>query len=228
MSTPTQKIDFTKYPMPRVRHHVSPQVYLPAEQQRITPAWYPPTFNALEWSKVFSNGAPPSVLDIGCGRGGFLLQHALHYPSVNILGVEVRQMLVDWINGVVDGEDLKNVRALWYSVANGLDFLEEHSIDHAVYLFPDPWPKKRHHKRRLFTAQFLDDLLRVLKPDGQLFLASDVPDVFAYQAEVIKEHGKLELRELAPSEWRFDFSTDQQNFCERKGIPYQLMVAERI
>lgn len=220
-------IDFRNYPIPRVRHHVNPQVYLPASQYQGDVRWYPPTIDQADWKTWFHNGLPARVLDIGCGRGGFLLDHALAYPDVNILGLEVRGILVDWTNGVINGERIPNARALWYSVANGLQWIADHSIDYAVYLFPDPWPKRRHHKRRAFVPGFLDELNRVLTPNGRLYLATDRPDVDEYQREVIAEHGIFTVHDLTPEEWPFAFTTDQQRFCHRKNIPYTLAYAAR-
>ncbi len=213
-------IDLTKYPIPRVRHHVSPQVYLPAEQHHIIPPWYPPSIEISDWNSFFSKGAA-QVLDIGCGRGGFLLKHSLDHPEINILGLEVRDILVSWVNGVIGGESIPNARSVWYTVANGLRWVPAGAIEYAFYLFPDPWPKTRHHKRRLFSKGFLDEIDHVLKPGGRLYLATDRPDVDEYQRKVIKKHGLFEIHEVVePEDWPFDFTTDQQQFCDRKSIPY--------
>ena len=219
-------LDLTKYPIPRVRHHVSPQVYLPASQHHTLPAWYPPEIAAADNAAWFASGSA-NVLDIGAGRGGFLLRHALAFPEMNILGLEIRNMLVEWVNGVVDGEGLPNARALWYSVANGLGFIPDDSISYVTYLFADPWPKKRHHKRRAFTPELVSEIVRILAPEGKLFLASDVEGVMEQQQEVIEEQGALTIQPLSTSEWPFPFATDQQRFCDRKNIPYEMMVATR-
>lgn len=221
------KLDLRKYPIPRVRHHVSPQSYLAAASQHIQPSWYPPPIAMGLWTEWFGNGAKADVLDIGCGRGGFLLQYALENPNKNVLGLEVRDTLVQWINGVVVGEKIENAHALWYSVANGLDWIPDSSITMATYLFADPWPKKRHHKRRAFTSQLLDELNRVLETDGILYLATDRDDVRQHQQDVIMEHGIFTLESVQPSSWPFDFLTDQQALCERKNIPYGLYRAFR-
>lgn len=218
------KLDLTKYPIPRVRHHVSPQVYLPVSQNHIIPVWYPPELSEPDFASWFKAGGA-DILDIGSGRGGFLLRHALAFPDKNILGLEVRNMLVEWVNSVIDGEDLPNARSLWYSVANGLQWLPENSITYATYLFADPWPKKRHHKRRAFTMELCSEICRTLKTDGALYLATDREDVDLHQREIIAEYGGLKIRDLASSEWPFPFKTDQQDFCDRKGIPYTMMVA---
>ncbi len=194
---------------------------MPASQQHMIAPWYPPTREESEWGSWFSNGSSANVLDLGCGRGAFLLQHALTYPERNILGIEVRSVLADYINDVARGEGLGNAHAEWYTLANGLDWIEPESIDYAVYLFPDPWPKKRHHKRRAFTIEFLALVQRVLKPGARLWLATDRPDVDAYQREVIDASPLFEIQPLADDEsWPFAFRTDQQMFCDAKGIPY--------
>lgn len=228
MKNPITGIDFRKYPMPRVRHHVSPQLYLPLERQRFRPTWYPPLIEEVSWADWFANGAGPDVVDIGCGRGGFLLDHALAFPEMNILGLEVRQMLVDWISAVVQGEHLGNAHVAWYSAVNGLGFLPSGSVQYATYLFADPWPKKRHHKRRLFSAPFLDELDRILVPGGRLYLATDVPEVAEHQRATLVEHGRFRVVELSETDpWPFPFTTDQERFCQRKQIPYTQFYATR-
>ena len=177
---------------------------MPASQQHMIAPWYPPTREEAEWGWWFSNGLSANVLDLGCGRGAFLLQHALTHPERNILGIEVRSVLADYINDVARGEGLGNAHAEWYTLANGLDWIEPESIDYAVYLFPDPWPKKRHHKRRAFTTEFLALVQRVLKPGARLWLATDRPDVDAYQREVIDASPLFEIQPLADDEsWPF-------------------------
>jgi len=165
-------IDFRKYPIPRVRHHVNPQVYLPATQAQVDLSWYPPTIETPTWKTWFANGLPASVLDIGSGRGGFLIDHALTYPDVNILGLEVRGILVDWTNDVIDGERIGNARAVWYSLANGLAWIADESITYATYLFPDPWPKARHAKRRFVNRAMLPVVARVLRAGAEWRIGS--------------------------------------------------------
>lgn len=221
-------IDLTKYPLPRVRHHVSSQVYLSAETQASRTDWYPPTFENIDWSAWFANGRPPEALDIGCGRGGFLLAHALAYPEVNILGLDVRKNLVEWINTVVKGEGYTNIHAQWYSMVNGLGWLPSTYTPSIYYLFPDPWPKNRHFKRRAFSEAFLNEVVRVLTPGGCLYLATDRKDVDASQRKIIERHGALRIVDITDSNdhlWPFSFATDQQRFCERKGIPYTRYLA---
>lgn len=220
-------IDFTKYPMPRMRHHVNPTLYLPYESHYKRPYWYPPLIEEHTWSDHFANSNPPTVLDIGCGRGGLLLQYALEHPKINILGLELRKQAVEWINTVIKGEAIPNAAAFWYSVVNNVPFIQDHSIDTVFYFFPDPWHKKRHHKRRLFSVEFLNELNRIMKPEACLYLMTDVETVDEYQQESIKEHNIFTFRYCNnDDEWNLP-KTDQEKFSIRKGIPYRRLIVTK-
>lgn len=221
----TTTIDFTKYPKPRSRRHVSPNQYLPKDRIRIDLEYYPPLLPSLVWQEHFANDEPPQYLDIGCGMGRFLLETALAEPAKNILGLEVREYAADWIRGVIQGERpcgvLGNAETLWYSVANGLPFITDASVEKIFYFFPDPWFKKRHHYRRAFTPAFLDECARVLKPEGTFYLMTDVPDVDAYQRETLRQHDVFTFEECRDeAAWGLMQRTDQEDFSLRKNIPY--------
>lgn len=213
-------IDPLRYPQPRSRHHTNPQFYLPLRELHVVPSQYPPAPQSVDWSSVFASAQPPSVLDIGCGWGKFLLDSAELHPSINMLGIELRQQAVEWINAVIEGEHMKNVRAMYYSVANDLPFIESGSISEVYYFFPDPWFKKRHSKRRAFTAEFLTEVHRVLSPGGHLYLMTDVPDVDEYQCAVLAEHGGFAMEQIhLDSDW-LPVRTDHENYCLRRGFAY--------
>jgi tRNA (guanine-N7-)-methyltransferase len=214
------QIDYRKYPLPRLRHHASAYLYIPLAQLRVRPRGYPPVPEQLNWSELFANGAPPTCLDVGCGLGRFLLNYAVLHPQENILGLEVRKKAVEWLDTVIRGEGIGNAAVLWYSVVNGFPFLASDSIEHIFYLFPDPWPKKRHHKRRALTPEVLREFFHVLRPGGQLWLATDVAELDEYHCTLLHEHGGFECEEVHDdSAWGLPLS-DQELFCRQKGIPY--------
>jgi tRNA (guanine-N7-)-methyltransferase len=222
-------IDYKKYPRPRSRHHVSPNQYMPRDRIKIEPMYYPPLYERLVWHEHFVNGSPPQFLDIGCGMGKFLLETALAEPHKNILGLEVREYAVEWIQRVIQGERpngmLGNAEALWYSVANGLGCIETASIEKIFYFFPDPWFKKRHQFKRAFTPLFLDECARVLHPEGALYLMTDVPEVDVVQREMMRQHGAFSFEEYGTdtsndAAWGLSAYTDQEEFSRRKDIPY--------
>ncbi len=214
-------IDFDKYPFPKkIRHHANPQVYLPKRELSRIPRGYPPLYVSLDWSGIFANGRYPDCLDIGCGKGVFMLEYALQRPELNILGIEVRKVIAEWLIGVISSEGLPNAAALWYSVANGLGFIESGSIEKIFYFFPDPWYKRRHHKRRVLGNEFLDEVRRILKPGGEMLIQTDVPDVHQYHLWLLSKRQDFVCRELSMNEdWSYP-PTNKEMFCLEKGIEY--------
>ncbi len=213
-------IDWSKYRQPRIRHHTNPQVYLPRQQLHVVPPSYPPLIERVEWSELFRMARSPDVLDIGCGMGRFLIDYALAHPTENILGIEVRRAAVEWLAGVIRAEGIGNAAVLWYSVANGLPFIESGTVQSVTYFFPDPWFKKRHAKRRALTRTLLDEIHRVLFDGGALYVMTDVPMVDQYHRQLLAEHGGFDIEEVLDDTAWFAQRTDQELFCRSRGIPY--------
>jgi tRNA (guanine-N7-)-methyltransferase len=219
-----EKIDYTKYPVPRIRHHANSVFYFPLKQHKNRNFRYPPLVDKFNWNEVFSDGKPPLMLDVGCGMGKFLIETALHNTGKNILGFELRVNAVEWINRVIDGEKIQNSRALWYSVVNGFPFIESCSVEKIFYLFPDPWVKKRHHKRRAFNIELLDEFYRILKHDGILYIMTDVPEVDKHHRETLDEHKKFVYEYVSDKDWNLEIKTNQEDFCIAKEIPFTRMI----
>lgn len=221
-------IDFTKYPYnTRVRHHVASYFYFPASELKLLPVNYPPLIESLEWAEIFLNGKKPSCLDIGCGKGSFLIEYAQMNPDENILGIELRDPLVDWINGVIKGEGIANCASVWYSVANGLNFIESSSIRKIFYLFPDPWPKRRQQKRRAFNQALLQEFARVMGEDAELYIATDVPEVDQHQKEELEKSGLFDYIIVQDdSGWNLPV-TNKEAFCRRKEIPLHRIICRK-
>ncbi len=222
-------INYQKYPfIAKIRHHVSSNNYLPINELNLLPENYPTPIKEINWNEVFINRKKANILDVGCGKGVFLISYALENPRDNILGIEIRTEAVDWINGVVNGEHIENCKALYYTVANGLPFVEENSIDKVFYLFPDPWPKRRHFRRRVFSINFLDEIYRVLKPDGKLYIATDVDYVNDFHIKTLNSFGKFSLKQnINAEEWNFP-TTNKENFCIKKNIHIFKLICNKL
>lgn len=221
MELPPTIIDYTKYPVPRLRHHANPTLYLPEREHHVRLQHYPPRIQTVDWNTLFANGQAPTYLDVGAGMGKFLMETALHTPTVNILGIELRKTAVEWVQSVISGERIPNAALLWYSVVNGMPFIESNSINTIFYFFPDPWLKKKHYKRRAFSPALLDEFARVLRAQGTLYLMTDVPEVDEYQQDVLREHARFHCRAVeCEDEWPLAVRTDQERFSLKKNIPY--------
>lgn len=127
----------------------------------------------LQPQQIFGN-RHPVTLEIGFGTGESLLAQASQHPQTNFIGVEVHKPGIGRLLMGVEAAGLHNVRVVCEDCVPLLqEALPEDSLDCVQIFFPDPWPKKRHHKRRLVNQDFLMLLKRPLKPGGLLHLATD-------------------------------------------------------
>jgi tRNA (guanine-N7-)-methyltransferase len=141
--------------------------------------------SALEFHRIFSHLAPVEI-DLGCGDGAFLAALARENPAHNFLGIERLLGRVRSVCRKVARLELKNARVLrmesTYAVAN---LLPAGSATAFHLLFPDPWPKRRHHRRRAFTREFLLAIHRALIAGGLFHVATDHADYFRQIERVI-------------------------------------------
>jgi len=130
----------------------------------------------------------PLELEIGSGKGTFLVQHAPLHPNTNFIGLEYARAY--WLHAAdrVRRHHLPNVRMVHAEAAFFLRNYVKPATFQAVHIyFPDPWPKKRHHKRRLIQAPFLRELHGHLTPTGEVRLATDHADYFQWMLDHIAE-----------------------------------------
>lgn len=151
----------------------------------------PAAERVLDWGYFFDPLRPVEV-DVGCGKGRFILARARAFPETQFLGIEREDARVARIDLVARREGLRNLRVLKTDAMVALtDYLPTGVVE-AVYLFfPDPWPKRRHHKRRLFTPVFLDAIHRILKPGGAIHVATDRPDYFRIMRQCLDSDARF-------------------------------------
>lgn len=127
----------------------------------------------LDLAAVFGRKAP-RTLEIGFGNGDNLAALAGRHPERDYLGVEVHDPGVGHLLLRVEREGLANIRVARHDAVEVISYwLPPGAIDETLIFFPDPWHKKRHHKRRLVQAEFLERLARIMPPGGRLHLATD-------------------------------------------------------
>jgi tRNA (guanine-N7-)-methyltransferase len=154
----------------RVREHVNP-----LSQKYQTPV-VPP-----DWAAIYADLTKPLHVDIGCGKGRFLLQMAQQYGDRNFLGLEIREPLVHQANGWRDELRLTNLHYLFCNANNSLrpllSTLPAGGLRWVTIQFPDPWFKRKHQKRRVVQPELLDAVAEFLVAGGSVFLQSDVKKV---------------------------------------------------
>ncbi len=150
----------------------------------------------------------PLEIDIGCGKGRFLLARASSNPEINYLGIDRMLRRIRKVDRKAVRAGLNNVRLLRAEAYYAVSYLiPENSVSSYYIFFPDPWPKKKHHDHRLFNETFTDALHRTLKAGGHIHFSSDHSPYFN---EVYKHIGRdprfREIPAFIPSpEERTDF-----------------------
>ena len=138
-----------------------------------------------QWPEVFGRSAPLGV-EIGFGMGQATLAWATEAPDLNLVGIEIYQPGIGALLAGIERLSLANLRLLEGDAALLLDSkFEAGSLHEARILFPDPWPKKRHHKRRLIQPAFVRLLASRLRHGGRLLLATDSADYAEWMADVL-------------------------------------------
>lgn len=171
--------------LPRLR------VNLPPEGERLDPA-------------ALFDPPPRAVwLEIGFGAGEHLVWQAAHHPDVGILGAEVFQDgIAKLLRKLQQDGPTANVRLYHGDARDLIECLPDAAIEKVFVLFPDPWPKTRHHKRRFVQQAQLDELARVLADGGELRLATDDPGYQRWMAIELTRHPDFEWTARRPADWR--------------------------
>ena len=152
-------------------------------------------FRELRKDEIFpgGDGSRPLEVDLGCGDGGFLLAMAEHFPERDFLGVERLMGRVRKVCRNAAKRELTNLRVLRLESIYTLGYLlPAGGVARVHLLFPDPWPKKKHHKRRLVTQGFCEALERVLVPGGEFLFKTDHLEYFEEAMEALRASGILE------------------------------------
>ena len=161
----------------------------PAQTRALKQFWprygIPEDTTLLDWSTVFGRRAPV-IVEIGFGNGETLAATAAAHPENNYLGIEVHRPGAGSLLRRIETEALDNVRVM---LGDANEILAQRIVDASLtavnLFFPDPWPKKRHHKRRLVQPDFVALVARKLVPKGYFHLATDWPAYAEQMATVL-------------------------------------------
>jgi tRNA (guanine-N7-)-methyltransferase len=141
-------------------------------------------------------------LEIGFGGGEHLAAQAAASPDVGMIGCEPFENGIAQLLARIEAHGLDNIRIHDGDARLILDRLAAGSIARVFLLFPDPWPKRRHHKRRFVSAENLDRLARLVPAGGILRIASDIADYVRWTLYHVHAHGAFEWTAQGPGDWR--------------------------
>ncbi len=184
---------------------------------------------AGKWRQVFAQDGPIH-LEVGMGRGKFILNSALAEPEINFLALEIREEMV--FNTIERMETMeiqpKNLRFLWLNAELLPEIFAPGEVERIYLNFPDPWPKSRHAKRRLTSQTFLERYHKILAPQGLLRFKTDNLPLFQWSLGNFRAAGwNLQDVDLDLPEEKSGVITEYESRYRRKGQPIYFLQASK-
>jgi tRNA (guanine-N7-)-methyltransferase len=174
----------------------------------------------LDLVQLFGRTAPLHV-DLGCGDGSFLSEMARQFPKRNFLGIERLTKRVEKVRR--RAEEIQNVRVMRADTLFAVRYLlPESSVETFYLLFPDPWPKRRHQFRRIFTRDFLDAIAIALEKHGVLRVATDQLDYFHKIERLSRAHLQFQVVPRSPDDAVLPVTKFERKFREQGAPIYRL------
>lgn len=165
----------------------------------------------VRWDRFFEDGGPVEI-EIGCGKGRFIINSAVAYPHINYIGIERALRYFRIMKERVVRRELANVRLLRDDAEYFVErFIPDGAVSAYHVYFPDPWPKKRHRKRRLFNARFLEEIVRTLAAGGTLDFATDYVEYYEEILVLLEASERLDRQEEIPDRVK-ELGRDLTNF----------------
>ncbi|HEX3522344.1 MAG TPA: tRNA (guanosine(46)-N7)-methyltransferase TrmB [Stellaceae bacterium] len=161
-----------------------------------------PASGHLDIAALFGNARPSIWLEIGFGGGEHLAQMAEQHPQIGFIGCEVFENGIVKLLAQIEQRRLDNVWIFPDDARLIMAALPPASVGRVFILFPDPWPKRRQHKRRIVSRATLDTLAEIMTDDAELRMATDDADYLCWILEHITAHPAFEWLARRPGDWR--------------------------
>ena len=146
------------------------------------------TETAGRWAELFGN-TQPLYIEIGMGKGQFIMEMAAQNPDINFVGIERYTSVLYRALQKYDQDPLQNLRFVCMDAAEITEVFAPKEVDRIFLNFSDPWPKDRHAKRRLTSSAFLGRFEQILEPDGMIEFKTDNQDLFTFSLEQAEDAG---------------------------------------
>ena len=180
------------------------------------------------WNKVFQNDNP-IYIEIGMGKGQFIIENAIKYPDINFIGIEKFDSILALALKKIP-EKLTNLKMIRLDALN-IEEVFQDEIDKIYLNFSDPWPKKRHEKRRLTSNVFLEKYDKVFKKDKIIEMKTDNKDLFCYSIKSFNNYGyyiDFLTFDLAKCEEVDNIMTEyEEKFTKLNNPIYKIVVSKR-
>jgi len=179
----------------------------PAQRNRIGAMLPPlaidiPESGWFDLEALFGAPRPKTWLEIGFGGGEHLALQAERNPEIGFIGCEVFENGIVSLLAHIEHRDLANIRIFADDARLLIGALPPASVARVFVLFPDPWPKRRHHKRRIVSQETLDRLAEIMADEAELRLATDETDYLCWMLERLTGHPAFEWLARCPADWR--------------------------
>ena len=174
-----------------------------------------------DWTEVYANPFNPLHLDLGCAAGHFLIKMAQEHKDWNFLGLEIRQALVERANRWKSEKGLNNLFFFTGQADIVLKPLAEslpiNVLQYVSINFPDPWFKRRHHKRRIINTELVNTLAAYLQPNGKVFIQTDVEELLPEVKSLFLAHSHFSLVQELMENNPFSIITEREASVLRLG-----------
>lgn len=168
-----------------------------------------------QWALRFQNPKQPIHIEVGSGKGRFIIEMAKAHPEINYIAIELQtSVIVSILDKQID-EQLPNVQILHADGRHLSEYFETNEISRIYLNFSDPWPKKRHEKRRLTSSAFIQEYRTILKPDGEIHFKTDNQGLFEYSLASFSQNN-LTLQQVWLDLHQSDFQDNIMTEYEEK------------
>ncbi|MGT2712488.1 tRNA (guanosine(46)-N7)-methyltransferase TrmB [Streptococcus oriscaviae] len=172
-----------------------------------------------KWSQIFGNDHPIHV-EVGSGKGRFITGMAAQHPEVNYIGIDIQMTVLSYALDRVLEAGLPNIKLLQVDGSSLSNYFSEAEIDRLYLNFSDPWPKKRHEKRRLTYKTFLDTYKEILPEKGEIHFKTDNRGLFEYSLASFSQYGMILKQvwlDLHASDFEGNIMTEYEEKFSSKG-----------